>query len=318
VPPPRARVHLAVASACLAAACWGVGASIAKYAFDHGVPPTALAEARALLAAVVLGALLAWRNRALLRAPRGSWPLLAGFGCSLACLNFGAYVAIDRIPVGVTISIIYAAPVLVLGWTVLVGRRRGGGLAWVAAAVTLAGAVLVTEALDGFGALDPVGLGAAVGAAGMLGAGLLLGEALGRRGLASSTTVVWGFAGAVVLWSVAAPWWRWPLAAVVEAPATALAVVGVGLVGTLLPSLLQVGALRVLSAAIVGIVTTSEPLFAAGFAWLLLGQALGLVQVVGGGLVVAGVVLAHLVEAARLSGSGAAPTEPTVPLSQDQ
>jgi drug/metabolite transporter (DMT)-like permease len=310
-----------VASVCLAAACWGVAASIAKYGFEHGVPPAAMAEARVLIALVVLWGLLAWRSPPLLRAPRGARLLLAAYGCAIACVNITYYVAIDRVPVGVAISIQYTAPVLVLGWTVLVARRRAGALAWLAAALTLAGAILVSQALDGFGALDPVGLAGGVGAATMLAAVLLLAEALGRRGLAASTTVFWGLAGAVVFWSVVAPWWRWPVAAIASSPRTLLAVVGVGLVGTLIPFFLEVGALRILPAATVGIALTTEPLFAAGFAWLLLGQALTLAQLAGGALVVAGVILANLTQAshpppAPRAAPRVAPADPAVPPQQ--
>jgi drug/metabolite transporter (DMT)-like permease len=54
---------------------------------------------------------------------------------------------------------------------------------------------------------------------------------------------------------------------------------------------------RVVSAAAAGIAATSEPVFAAAFAWLLLGQRLGPAQLAGGVLVVAGVVLAQLAAA---------------------
>lgn len=310
----RSRATLAVGGVCLAAACWGIAASTAKYGFDRGVRPTAMAEARVLIGLVVLGALLAWRRPALLRAPRGSGPLLAAYGCSIALVNITYYVAIDRVPVGVAISLQYMAPVLLLGWIVVVARRRVSRLAWVAAALTLAGAVLVSRALRGFESLDPLGLAGGVGAAVMLATVLLLAEALGRRGLHPATTVFWGLAGAVAFWSVAVPWWRWPVAAVLEAPSVALAVIAVGLVGTLIPFFLEVSALKVLPAALVGIALTTEPLFAAGFAWLLLGQALGPTQLAGGALVVAGVILARLTEAGHEAGSGSA--DPSRPLAE--
>jgi drug/metabolite transporter (DMT)-like permease len=67
----------------------------------------------------------------------------------------------------------------------------------------------------------------------------------------------------------------------------------VGVVGTLLPFLLAVAALRVISAALAGIVATTEPVFASALAFVLLGQELSAPQLIGGGLVVAGVVLAQ-------------------------
>ena len=42
-----------------AGACWGLSAVIAKIAFDRGVAPTRMAEARVVVALVVLAAILA-------------------------------------------------------------------------------------------------------------------------------------------------------------------------------------------------------------------------------------------------------------------
>lgn len=111
-----------------------------------------------------------------------------------------------------------------------------------------------------------------------------------------ATTLLWGFLVAVAIWAVVAPWWSWPWAALAD-PRVAAAVVGVGLVGTLVPFALAVGAVRVVSAATAGIAATSEPVFAAAFAWVLLGQHLSLAQLAGSALVVAGVVLAQLAAA---------------------
>ena len=66
-----------------------------------------------------------------------------------------------------------------------------------------------------------------------------------------------------------------------------------GLVGTLIPFFLAVGAVPVLSPATAAIVATVEPPFAAAFAWLFLGQRLTVVQLVGGLLVLTGVALAQ-------------------------
>ena len=125
---------------------------------------------------------------------------------------------------------------------------------------------------------------------------LLAAELAGRRGAEPATTLLWGFLVAVAIWAVAAPWWSWPVATLAD-PGVAAAVLGVGLVGTLLPFALAVGAVRVISAATAGIAATAEPVFAAAFAWLLLGQHLTPAQLAGAGLVVAGVVLAQLAAA---------------------
>jgi drug/metabolite transporter (DMT)-like permease len=281
-----------------AAFCWGLNAVFAKVAFDHGVAPARLAEARAMVALLALAPLLAWRWPALLRAPRSSVPVLCAFGVCVAAVNFSYYLAIDHLPVGVAISLQYTAPALLLAYTALVSRRPPGALAWAAGGLTLAGAVLVSRALEGGAGMDAVGLAAGLASAVLFAAYLLLAERGGRLGVPPATVLLWGFVAAVAVWSVAEPWWSWPFGRLAD-PRVALAVLGVGLVGTLLPFFLAVDAVRHIPAATAGIAATSEPVFAAALAWLLLGQHLGAAQLAGGLMVVAGVVLAQVAAGRR-------------------
>jgi drug/metabolite transporter (DMT)-like permease len=298
--PDRAATLGALLRVVAAAACWAIAAVLAKYVFDRGVPPIRLAEARVAVAVAVLAPLLVWRLPRLLRPPPGTLPLLAGFGACVAAVNLSYYLAIDHLPVGVAVSLQYTGPAMVLAVSALAGRGARGGrpgrVAWVAAAITLAGAVLVSRALEGLGGLDVPGVAAGLASAVTFAAYLLTAELAGARGAHPATTLLWGFLSSVAIWSLAAPWWSWPLEALRD-PGVALAVAGVGLVGTLLPFALAVGAVRVISAATAGIAATSEPVFAAAFAWVLLDQRLAPPQLAGGALVVAGVVLAQLAAA---------------------
>jgi drug/metabolite transporter (DMT)-like permease len=290
---PRATL-LAIGAMVTAGACWGLAAVMAKTAFDRGVSPVRMAEARVAVALAVLAALLAWRRRDLLRPPPGTVPVLIAFGLSVAAVNSTYYIAIDRLAVGVAISLQYTAPVLLLGWAAVSMRkgREPGRSAWLAAALTLAGAILVSRAYAGLGRVDGLGLLAAVGSAVFFAAYLLTAGRAGARGVHQATVLFWGFIVAVLAWGVLAPWWSWPVERLAETK-VALSVLGVGILGTLIPFFLAVGALRVLPPATAGIAATVEPPFAAGFAWLFLGQHLSLVQISGGVLVLAGVVLAQ-------------------------
>src|SRR6266487_506243 len=261
----RAGALAATLGVVAAAACWGISAIMAKVAFEHGVPPDRMAQARAAIALLALAPLLAWRRRDLLRPPPGTLPLLLAFGVCVAAVNYAYYVAIDHLAVGVAISLQYT------------------------------GAVLVSQALAGFGGVDATGLAGGAASAVLFAAYLLTAEAAGRAGAQPPTVLLWGFLAAVIAWSPISPWWSWPFGALRQ-PVVLLAVIGVGLVGTLLPFFLAVAAVRVVSAATAGIAATFEPVFAATFAWLLLGQHLRPVQLAGGLLVVAGVVLAQLAQ----------------------
>ena len=296
--PDRAATVAALLRVVAAGACWALAAVLAKVAFDRGVPPVRLAEARVAVALLALAPFLAWRRPDLLRPPPGTWLALAGFGASVAAVNLTYYVAIDHLPVGVALALQYTGPAILMAATTLLLRdaSRPGRLAWLAAGLTLAGAVLVSRALEGLGGLDLPGLAAGLASAVLFATYLLAAELAGRRGAEPATTLLWGFLVAVAIWAVVAPWWSWPLSLLAD-PVVAAAVLGVGLVGTLLPFALAVGAVRVISAATAGIAATAEPVFAVAFAWVLLGQHLNLAQLVGAALVVAGVVLAQLAAA---------------------
>jgi drug/metabolite transporter (DMT)-like permease len=289
------RAAVAVLAVVLAGACWGLSAIIAKVAFDRGVPPARMAEARVVVALVPLVLWLAAgrERRGMFRVPPGSLPALAAFGVCLALVNGAYYVAIDRLAVGVAISLQYTAPTLLLVLAAVRGTRRPGRIAWMAAAVTLAGAVLVSRAIGGRAVhMDGRGLVAAGSSALFFAGYLFTAEMAGRRGAHPATVLVWGFVFACLAWGLVSPWWSWPVRKLADGH-VALAVVGVGVLGTLIPFFLAVWAVRILAPATAGIAATVEPLFAAGFAWLFLGQHLSALQILGGCLVLAGVILAR-------------------------
>jgi drug/metabolite transporter (DMT)-like permease len=292
----RRATSRAVIRVVAAGTCWGLAAVMAKNAFDRGVPPVRMAEARVVVALVVLVSILVIWRRDLLWPPAGSWTALVAFGLCVAGVNATYYIAIDRLPVGVAVSLQYTAPVLLLGLAAVLAaiRRqpRSGRLAWVAAALTLTGAVLVSRAYRGLNQVDGRGLLAAAASCFLFAGYLLSASRAGRRGVHAATVLFWGFVVSIVAWAFVAPWWSWPVSRL-DQPGVALAVLGVGLVGTLLPFFLAVGAVRVLTPATAGIAATAEPPAAALFAWIFLGQHLAPIQLVGGALVIAGVALAY-------------------------
>jgi drug/metabolite transporter (DMT)-like permease len=307
-PPSRHATVRAVAMVVLAGALFGIGAVIARIAFDRGVPPVRLAQARVVVAFVLLVGLLAWRDRGMLRLGRDGLPALVGFGVSVAGVNVAYYIAIERLPVGVALSLQYTAPVLLLGLAALTGARRPGVLPWEAAVLTVLGAALVSRAFSGFEGVSGAGLVAGAASALFFAIYLLTAEAAGRRGLAPQTILVWGFVVALLIWTVLAPWWSWPVG-LLRSSVVLSSVLGVGVVATLIPFLLVVGAVQVLSPSTAGIAATVEPPAAAAFAWVILGQRLAPLQILGAALVVMGVILAQRAAVVR-SGTALA-VEPT-------
>lgn len=286
---------IATLACVVAATCWAAGAVIAQGAFERGVSPERLAESRAVTAILPLGIFLLLARRDLLRPPRPAIPAIVGFGLCMVVVNFAYYLAISSVPVGVAIALQYTAPVLVLAATALLGRRSPHGTVWVAGGLTLAGAVLVSGAVAGGSAapMDGIGLAAGVGSALSYAGYLVTAELAGRGGAHPVTTLFLGFAVALVVWAVVLPLWDWPFELLAD-PQVAWRVLAVGLFGTLLPFGLTIAALRWISSAVAGIATTTEPVLAAALAWIFIGQALSVTQLIGGAMVVAGVLTAQL------------------------
>ena len=228
---------------------------------------------------------------------RADLPWLALFGLlGVMAVQLVYYQAIQRIPIGVALVLEYTAPLLILGFWRLRGRHVGAGL-WVAGILTLAGCYFVVGAYDAqLRQVNAVGALLAALDAVILAAYFLLAERLVHR-YSSWALLCFGFGTASLAWCIVRPPWTLPWSAV--AGELGLYVLGVVVIATVVPYLFSVGAVRLIPAARVGLASTSEPVIAAVAAWLLIGESLQALQVVGGVIVVVGIVIAQSVRLTR-------------------
>ena len=202
------------------------------------------------------------------------------------------YEAIQRIPIGVALVIEYTAPLLILAFWRLRGRHVGLGL-WLAGVLTLAGCYFVVGAYDAqLREVNALGAFLAGVDAVILAAYFLLAERLVRRYTSWALLCV-GFGAAAIAWSIARPPWTLPWSSL--GSEIGWYVVGVVFIATVIPYLFSVGAVRLIPAARVGLTSTAEPVIAAIAAWLLIGQSLEALQVLGGVIVIAGILVAQSV-----------------------
>ncbi|TME97116.1 MAG: hypothetical protein E6I40_01985 [Chloroflexi bacterium] len=289
--PAPLRLALGYALALGGATCFGIGGVIAKTAFNAGVEPAVLAEWRVLFGFLAFLAIVAAWRPAALRIRRADLTLFLAFGVAgLAGVSLVFYLAIQRIPIGVALVIEYTGPILLLVWARLRGRRVGGRL-WLAAALALAGCFFAAGAYDAaLRELNGVGLALAAADAVIFALYFALAERLQTR-YSTSTVLVWGFGFALVGWSVVRPLWTLPWTTTPPEAYALLAAVVV--VATVIPFALTLGAIALIPAARVGLAGTFEPAVAAVAAWVVLGERLEPLQLVGGAIVLAGVVLAQ-------------------------
>jgi inner membrane transporter RhtA len=103
---------------------------------------------------------------------KADWRLLFAFGFSLAAMNLSFYAALDRIPLGIAVTVEFIGPLGVA----IAKSRRGKDIVWVALAG--AGITLLTPSIGG--SLDALGVGLAALAGVFWAAYILLAARLGR------------------------------------------------------------------------------------------------------------------------------------------
>jgi drug/metabolite transporter (DMT)-like permease len=131
---------------------------------------------------------------------------------------------------------------------------------------------------------------------------LMAEHAVRRRDPASLTA--YGFLFAALFWAAVQPLWHFPAGRLDDSvsllghlerfalPVWSL-MLYVVVAGTMITFLLVAAALRHISATRVGIVAMLEPVAASGVAFLWLGETFGASQLVGGGIVLAAILLAQ-------------------------
>ena len=206
-----------------------------------------------------------------------AWLGIAG----IALVHATYFLAIERMDIGVALVIQYLAPALLLTWAArrppASTRRSGCGRR---SRSRSSGCALVVDAPAGTGNLDGLGVLAAIAAMVTLAIYLTASQRAGQR-YDAFTTLAYGFGFATLFWLVVQPAWTFPWELLDSARNVALAL-GVAVIGTLVPFLLLVTALRHLPAAQVAVVATLEPVLASVMAWFWLGQALSATQITGG------------------------------------
>jgi inner membrane transporter RhtA len=246
------------------------GASFAKSLFDE-VGPGGTVLLRVLLAAVVLVAI--WRPRVAGRA-RSDWVLIVAFGVSLAGMNYAFYGALDRIPLGVAVTLEFVGP---LGVAVA-GSRRALDVLWVVLAA--AGILLLAE--PGGGGADAVGVGLALLAGTFWAAYILLSARVGRTFPGGSGLTL----AMVVATALLLPIGIADGGADLVDPTVLAVGAAVAILSSAIPYSLELEALRRLPARVFGVLMSLEPAMAALAGLVVLGEVLGAREVVAIGLVV--------------------------------
>ena len=247
------------------------GSALATTLFDD-VGPQGAVFLRTLFAAL---ALLAVGRRSLRPLHGTQLRDVVLFGLVLAGMNLCFYAALDRLPLGVAVTLEFVGP---LGVAVF-GSRQRRDLLW--ALLAAAGILLLSDGGGGSG-IDALGAALALTAGGFWGVYILQSARVGNSypglgGLAMAMSI------SVV---VVAPFGIAQGGGDLLVPATLAVGLGVGLLSSAIPYGLELEALRRLPNAVFGVLMSLEPALAALVGFLALSQDLVPIEIVAIGLVV--------------------------------
>jgi inner membrane transporter RhtA len=253
--PPTSLVLLAILSMQL-------GSATAKGLFET-VGPAGAVFLRVGVAAVLCVAVWRLPARGL---PVSDYAVTAAFGLVLGGMNFCFYQALDRIPLGVAVTLEFTGPLAVA----IFGSRRLPDLVW---GFMAAGGILLLSPLTASGApMDPVGVGFALLAGLFWAFYILLGGMIGRSvgsgaGLALATCVA-----AVAL----APVGIAGAGADLLRPEILLGGLAIALLSTAIPYSLELEALKNIPVRVFGVLMSLEPAAAALIGFVILSEEPGI------------------------------------------
>jgi inner membrane transporter RhtA len=245
------------------------GAALGALAFP-AIGPVGVVAVRQFVTALVLTPIVRPRLRGLRQDQW--WPVL-GLVVVFSVMNLSLYAAIDRIGLGLAVTLEFLGPLTVA----IAGSRRV--LTVACAALAGIGVVVLT---DPGPTTDLIGIALALLAALAWGSYILLNRTLGQRLPGLHGTAVASLVTAAAWTPIAVTWFAFhaPTAA-----AIALAV-ACGLMSSIAPYVADLLALRRVPAQVFGTFTSTNPVWAVLAGWLLLHQALDLNEWIGIGLIV--------------------------------
>ena len=301
-------------TALVSGAAFGTSGTFGDGLLRAGWSPGAAVLARIVVAALVLTppALLQLRGQwAVLR--RGARQILAyGLIGVLGC-TFCYFYAIESIPVGVGLLLEYTGAIMVVGWLWVRHGQRPRRLTILGAAAAVGGLALMAG-ITGSGGVSMVGFAWGLLAAVCMTMFMFIAdspesavsaepatsaEPAGRPAELSPVLLSWaGICVAAFTLAIAGAAHVVPMAATTADVAFLghqvswiLPVIAVGSLSTAAGFISAVAAVRSLGPKLASFIGMSEILFAAAFAWLMLGQVPTTTQFAGSALILAGVIL---------------------------
>jgi drug/metabolite transporter (DMT)-like permease len=278
---PKGRA-LGVVLAILAAPAFGTGAIFGKVAYASGGTPLAVLLGRFAIAAAVMVLIVQLRGATWPRGRQFLTLFLVGvFAYGGMALSF--FHALEHASAGLTGLLLYFHPALIAVGAVLLGWERFDPVKFGAVAIAVIGCALTAGAGGG----TPLGIALGISAAVFLALYVLAASRLLRHVDMYAATAVF-LLGCTFTMAVLSGIFG---ATFPSEPRVWMAIAGLGLVSSMIPTLLMFAALKRLPPSDTTTIMTIEPVFTMIAGVVLLGESVHLLQIVGAALIVVSIVI---------------------------
>ena len=275
----------------LAALLLGGGGAVTKFIYNSGVPPIFLLKIRLVSAAIILFLILrifAPRYLKIRRKDILHFALLGivGFSGFIAC----AMVAVSKISVGLAVFLQYLSPAMIVLFLRFYKKERFDKIIQLSVIMSVGGGLLMTFAQPPT-STGLVGIALGIASAVLYSYNTLKGKSLSLE-YRPLTTIFYSFVFAALFWVFVPTEINWQVVAIPPLWMYLYVIICY----TLLPYGFFYVGVHYLPPANVGVTAATEPVIAAVVAYFTIGEAMGILQVVGGLIVLAATILLQIHE----------------------
>jgi drug/metabolite transporter (DMT)-like permease len=293
------RAEFILISAAMGFTLGGIAAKVLR---EANIDAFRLTQIRTTLAALILLTIILLRNKSQLWAAKSEIKDLVIFGIiGIAAVTSFYFFAIKYLYVSVALIIEFTAPIWIVLYLRFIKKKSVPVTMWWGIALAFSGLLLISQIWSG-SSLHPLGVFVAFLDALALALYFIFADRLSQT-RTSLSLITWGMSVAAIFWAVILPWWNFSFEFLSNnyslqgelsnytTPGWVL-VLWIVVIGTVIPYLLTVTAIRELSASTSSVIGMIEPIFAGVIAWWLLNEAFTSIQLLGCAVVLIGIYLA--------------------------
>jgi len=303
----KMRAEFLLISAAIGFALGGIAAKVLR---EANLDAFRLTQFRATAAAFILLILVFLKDKPQLKATRSEIKDLIIFGViGIAAVTSFYFFALKYLYVSVALIIEFTAPIWIVLYLKFIKKKSVPPTTWLGIVCAFSGLLLISQIWSG-SSLHPLGVFVAFLDALALALYFIFADRLSQT-RSSLSLITWGMSVAAIFFALILPWWNFPFKFLTttyslqgelssySAPGWAL-IFWIVIIGTVIPYLLTVTAIRELSASTSSVIGMIEPIFAGVIAWWLLNEAFTTIQLIGCAVVLIGIYLADKARNAAL------------------